>query len=559
MSSFTDFGGSSGSIERFPDPAVTVPSDRAAEDARLDGAAVLEAPILDDATVVTSPSLADAVAAVVAVSEPAAIAVSEAVVEASAPLARRVRRQTRRLLAALDVAGIVLGIAVGMGLLAAGLGVGTVEPRAHLGAWTLAYAPVYLLACVLYGLDRRERRRLFATNFPDLMHLAHALLAGGGATLGISHLLRHYFGVTPTVSLTGAVFISVPMLITVPVVRVLGGLVVRRRGLVRSRIIILGSGTVADSVARRLAAFADLELLGCVDDPGPYADGGRGVTSIGLLGQVSELPRLCAELDADRVIVAFSPTETRALADTLRRLPSGVQISVVPRLFDLLTWRSHVDELHGLPVMDVAPPALSPGNRAVKRAFDVVVSGAVIVVTLPAWVMIAIAIRSTSAGPVFFRQKRAGRGGQPFDIFKFRTMRQGADTEKALMQAANEVDGPLFKIREDPRVTPVGQFLRATSLDELPQLFNVLKGDMSLVGPRPFVIDEAGKIDGWAARRFDMRPGMTGLWQVSGRNDLPFEDLQRLDYAYVASWSPGWDLKIVWQTPGTVIRRRGAY
>jgi lipopolysaccharide/colanic/teichoic acid biosynthesis glycosyltransferase len=138
-------------------------------------------------------------------------------------------------------------------------------------------------------------------------------------------------------------------------------------------------------------------------------------------------------------------------------------------------------------------------------------------------------------------------------------MRVGADDEKLSLHSSNEVDGPLFKIREDPRVSPIGRFLRATSLDELPQLLNVIKGDMSLVGPRPFVIDEADLIDGWAARRFDVRPGMTGLWQVSGRNDLPFEELRRLDYAYVASWSLWWDLKIIWQTPGSVLRRRGAY
>jgi len=472
---------------------------------------------------------------------------------------RPVRRHTKRLLAALDLTAVALGIAIGASVLAAGLGVGAIEPGTHLGAWTLVYAPVYLVAFAVYGLYRRERRRLFATNFPDLMYLAHALLAGGAATLALSHLLRHFFGVTPTATLTGAVFITVPIMVTVPVIRVLGGLVVRRSGLVRSRVIILGSGTVADSVALRLASFDDLELLGCVDDPGPYTDGGRGVTSIGLLGRVDDLPALCAELDVDRVIVAFSPTDSRALADTLRRLPSSVQISVVPRLFDLLTWRSHVDELHGLPVMDVAPPALTLGNRAAKRGLDLTIAGLVIVISLPAWVAIAIAIKASSSGPVFFKQLRAGRDGRPFSIFKFRTMRVGADQEKRSLRAENEVDGPLFKIREDPRVTPIGRLLRATSLDELPQLLNVLKGDMSLVGPRPFVIDEAERIDGWAARRFDVRPGMTGLWQVSGRNDLPFEELQRLDYAYVASWSPWWDLKIVWQTPSCVMRRRGAY
>jgi exopolysaccharide biosynthesis polyprenyl glycosylphosphotransferase len=316
---------------------------------------------------------------------------------------------------------------------------------------------------------------------------------------------------------------------------------------------------VADSVARRLANFDDVELLGCVDDTGNFTDGGRGVTSIGLLGPITDLPDLCRTLDVDRVVVAFSPTTAPRIADTLRQLDRTVQVSVVPRLFDLVTWRSRVDELHGLPLMDVAPPTLSQWHRGVKRAMDLSLALVVLVLTLPLWVTIAIAIELTSPGPVFFRQDRTGRGGAPFKIFKFRTMRVGADDEKAELVDANEVDGPLFKMKHDPRMTRLGRLLRATSLDEFPQLLNVIRGDMSLVGPRPFVVPESTQIDGWAARRFDVRPGMTGLWQVSGRNDLAFEELRRLDYAYVASWSLLWDLKIMWQTPACVVRRRGAY
>ena len=470
-----------------------------------------------------------------------------------------VRRRTRSLLAGLDLVAIGLGIALGIAAVAAVGGAGTVQPGTQLGLWTLAYTPLYGLAFAAYGLYGRDQRRLFATNFPDLLYLAHALLAAGAATLGVSHVLRRYLEVHPTLSLTGVVYITLPVLLTVPVVRVLGGMAVRRRGVVRSRVIILGSGTVADSVASRLAGMPDVQLLGCVDDPGPYGDKVRGVTSIGRLGAACDLPRLCDGLDADRVVVAFSPTDELALMETLRQLPPTVQVSVVPRLFDLLTWRSHVDEIHGLTVIDVAPPALSAGSRAVKRTFDLVVASGLLVLTLPGWIAIAVVIKVSSPGPVFFRQERAGRRSGLFKIYKFRTMRQGADEEKATLQAENEVDGPLFKMRHDPRTTRIGRLLRATSLDELPQLLNVLKGEMSLVGPRPFVPDEAGRIDGWAARRFDVRPGMTGLWQVSGRNDLPFEDLQRLDYAYVASWSPWWDLRIIWQTPATVLHRRGAY
>jgi len=469
------------------------------------------------------------------------------------------RRHARRLLVFFDAVGVAVGFAVGSSVLRAGVDDGVVGPGRLVGAAVYAYLPLYVVAFVAYGIYRRERRRLFATNFPDLVYLAHALLAAGAATMLASHLLHEALGIGQGLTLTGVVAITAPVIVTVPAVRAIGGAIARGRGLIRSRVIILGSGIVADSVVRRLVFFDDIELLGCVDDVGSYPGIPRAVSGIGLLGAVSDLPALCGSLDVDRVIVAFSPTSEPALAATLRQLPPAVQISVVPRLFDLLTWRSHVDELHGLPIMDVAPPVLGPAHRAVKRALDLTIAVALLVALLPVWLVMAVLVKFSSPGPVLFRQQRLGRGGQPFWIYKFRTMRVGAEEEQPNLRSANEVDGPLFKIKHDPRVTRIGAVLRATSLDEVPQLLNVLAGQMSLVGPRPFVSDEAGQIDGWAARRFDVRPGMTGLWQVSGRNDLPFEELRRLDYAYVASWSLWWDLKIIWHTPASVIRRRGAY
>jgi lipopolysaccharide/colanic/teichoic acid biosynthesis glycosyltransferase len=209
--------------------------------------------------------------------------------------------------------------------------------------------------------------------------------------------------------------------------------------------------------------------------------------------------------------------------------------------------------------MDVAPSRHGLVSLATKRAVDIVISFSLLLVLSPLMDLIAVAIKLTSPGPVFFRQPRVGYKNRVFSIFKFRTMGVGSDEIKIDLREHNDVDGPLFKLRVDPRVTPVGRFLRSTSLDEIPQLINVLVGRMALVGPRPFVPDESAEINGWAARRFDVRPGMTGLWQISGRNDLPFEELRQLDYAYVASWSLWWDLKILWLTPGSVLRRHGAY
>ena len=160
---------------------------------------------------------------------------------------------------------------------------------------------------------------------------------------------------------------------------------------------------------------------------------------------------------------------------------------------------------------------------------------------------------------MLFRQERIGKGNKPFTIYKLRTMAHDAEQKRPELEHSNEMDGPLFKIRADPRATPIGRFLRRTSLDEAPQLFNVLRGDMSLVGPRPFIRAESSAIDGSAQRRFEVRPGMTGLWQVSGRSELTFEEMQRLDYLYVASWSIWWDFRILWLTPALVFRGHGAF
>jgi exopolysaccharide biosynthesis polyprenyl glycosylphosphotransferase len=211
-------------------------------------------------------------------------------------------------------------------------------------------------------------------------------------------------------------------------------------------------------------------------------------------------------------------------------------------------------------VVTLPPMNLGRSSRLLKRSFDVVVSSAALIVLSPILLAVAIAIRLDSPGPAFYRQPRRGRYGSTFQIVKFRTMRIGAEQDRSEVLHMNEVDGPLFKIKgRDPRVTRVGAFLRRTSIDELPQLWNVVRGEMSLVGPRPFVVYEADKITGWAQRRLDMTPGITGLWQVLGRNDIPFDEMTKLDYLYVTNWSVWWDMKILCQTIPVVLGKRGAY
>ncbi|MGA2474613.1 MAG: sugar transferase, partial [Acidimicrobiales bacterium] len=221
-------------------------------------------------------------------------------------------------------------------------------------------------------------------------------------------------------------------------------------------------------------------------------------------------------------------------------------------------------DLSGTPFLEIAQPHLSAWDRFTKRAFDLCISSAVLLAMSPLLLVVAVAVKLSSPGPVFFRQIRLGRNAEPFEVIKFRSMT--IDTEAAPSgEAAPEVDDPnvpLHELRkkksETGRITQFGAFLRRTGMDEIPQFINVFKGDMSVVGPRPFIPSESN-VEGWATRRFDVRPGITGLWQVSGRNDLTSNDLVQLDHLYVASWSLWWDLKIMFETPMTMARGTGSY
>ena len=273
-------------------------------------------------------------------------------------------------------------------------------------------------------------------------------------------------------------------------------------------------------------------------------------TGMKLMGNLPE--------DVVRKLVRGNAIEMLDLVRKVRR--PDVHLSIVPRYFEIFTSNATFDDVGGVPLVSLPVPRLSRAARVLKRSFDLVVTSVALVVLAPVLLAIAIVVRLDSPGPVIYRQERRGRGGSVFRIAKFRSMHVGADRLRHEIVERNEVDGPLFKIKSgDPRVTRVGGFLRRTSLDELPQLWNVLRGEMSLVGPRPFVLHEADQITGWASRRLDLTPGVTGLWQVLGRNDLPFEEMVKLDYLYVTNWSLWWDVKIFCQTVPVVLRRKGAY
>ncbi|MFG3681882.1 sugar transferase [Micromonospora chalcea] len=269
---------------------------------------------------------------------------------------------------------------------------------------------------------------------------------------------------------------------------------------------------------------------------------------------------LVREVGGDTIAVCGSasaePGELRRLAWQLEG--SGVDLVVAPQLTDIAGPRVHIRPIEGLPLLHVEEPTLSGPALLVKNLMDRVAAGLGLLMLVPLFTAIALAIRISDPGPVFFRQPRVGHEGRTFQVWKFRTMYVDAEERLAGLVDRNETDGMLFKMKQDPRVFPVGRFLRATSLDELPQLINVLWGEMSLVGPRPLPADD-GDFLGDVRRRLLVRPGMTGLWQVSGRSDLSWDEAVRLDLYYVDNWSLAYDLSILWRTVGVVLARKGAY
>jgi exopolysaccharide biosynthesis polyprenyl glycosylphosphotransferase len=237
----------------------------------------------------------------------------------------------------------------------------------------------------------------------------------------------------------------------------------------------------------------------------------------------------------------------------------GVKVRVAPRTTELLIERGEYVPGQGVPLFELRPPIFAGTDWATKRTFDIVVGALIVVVGLPVWLVIAAAIKLTSNGPVFFADSRIGLGERPFRMLKFRTMVEGADRRKEELESENEAGGALFKIRDDPRVTPVGRVLRRLSLDEVPNVLNVLRGEMSLVGPRPLPLRDFDRLEPWHRKRYNVLPGMTGLWQVAGRSDLSFDDLVRLDFYYLENWSIWLDVTILFKTPGAVFSQRGAY
>nr|WP_231515395.1 sugar transferase [Herbidospora cretacea] len=442
-------------------------------------------------------------------------------------------------------------------LLAGGVAVvvrfGEVTP--YVEPYALSSAALPFLWVVVVGLSRAYEPRFAGVGSEEFRRVARA-----GVMLTAAVAVVAY--VTKIDVARGYVIIALPLM---TVLTLLARYALRRR-LHRKRtrlqcmrrVIAVGhQGSVADLVRLlQKERYHGMHIVGaCLPDEG------AGVADVGVpvLGGFSDVPLVVAQAQADTVAVLACPeldgSALRRLAWRLEK--SRTDLVVAPALMEVAGPRTTIRPVAGMPLLHVEHPELAGGRRLVKNVFDRVVAGLGLLLVSPLFVLIAVAVRATSPGPAFFRQTRVGKDGRTFTIVKFRTM--GVDAESRKVELASDIDGVLFKIRHDPRVTRVGAFLRRHSLDELPQLVNVVKGDMSLVGPRPPLPEEVARYGDDVRRRLLVRPGMTGLWQVSGRSDLSWEEAVRLDLRYMENWSLTLDLQIMWKTWSAVARGSGAY
>ncbi len=430
-------------------------------------------------------------------------------------------------------------------------------PRGHsdptrLYLWGLATLPLWVALFKSYGLYDRDIRRINHSTIDDIPWIFHTLIVGCVLMWGYYKLLLPSNGVAfqQLVAfgvISGGGMLSLRFLARKSARRLLGS----------ERVLLIGHTSELDLLARKLNSHPE---YGAVTVGRLGLRDAVATSSTPLLGQLdtADLGGMLIEHRAERVVVAHRDVEHQRLLDLIHTCQKlGVKISIVPRLFDVLGSTVEVDDVEGVTVLEMNPPVLSRSSRGLKRAMDIIGALALVVLTAPIQLLVALAIKLDDGGPILFRQRRVGRWDRRFDVFKFRTMCVDAEAKREELLALSR-DPRWLLLEQDPRITRVGRFLRFSSLDELPQLWNILLGDMSLVGPRPLIEIEASQVTGWGRCRVDLKPGLTGLWQVLGRTTIPFEEMVKLDYLYVTNWSLWNDMRLLLRTFPIVLARRGA-
>ena len=455
-----------------------------------------------------------------------------------APATGRRQSQLRRQLFSADfLAGSATGA---VALVAAGL------PAHNLPVVVLAVAigwPLLAYACGLYAVDDL---RAWVSGVGDAPRLAVASLL---VSWPLFALLGALDAPSPVLGALSASFVAGA---AAGLGRAAARFNLHRSPHLRQRTVILGSGEVAQDLIARLQRHPELGLnpIGYLDDDVHRPDD----MYLPRLGTLDSLEALVESGRVERVIIAFTRAPHEQLLHCIRVCrEASITVDIVPRLFEFLDGARAIEQIGSIPLLSIRVPAMSPLSRLTKRALDIVVASVASLILAPLLAAVAVAIRLDSRGPIFYTQLRPGRGGQSFRLYKFRSMRTDA-------KVVLDENGVLAKTPGDARITRVGRFIRRFSLDEAPQLLNVLKGDMSLVGPRPLLTEEHERLtESWHERRADLRPGLTGPWQVSGRSHLGLHERVRLDYQYVSGWSLARDIEILLATLPAVISGRGAY
>ncbi len=464
-------------------------------------------------------------------------------------------RLIRRTLTAADVLGLLLAFFVAEALFGSHGKIdavrGNLEPLVF-----IATLPFWIAGMHVYGMYKRDEQRTDHTTADDLKGVLHLITVGSWV----------FFAAT---TLTGTADPDLRKLVTfwalaiafVTTGRAVGRAFARRQPGYVQRALIVGTDDAAQLVATKLARHPEykVEMVGLVGQTPPYAlvENGHPV-----LGEPRELIELVHALGVDRVIFAGPEGPRDTLVQLVRALHEhDVQVDLVPPLYEVVGPTLTAHAVEGLALLGLPPLRLTSWSSAIKRGVDVGGSVLLLLLLTPLFVLTALWIKLDSDGPTFFRQERVGLGDQHFRIYKFRTMSVHADEQKASLTHLNchgkNGNDPMFKIDGDPRVTRSGRFLRRHFLDELPQLINVLRGDMTLVGPRPLIPEEDVYVGEWGRKRLRLKPGMTGIWQVLGRNDISFDEMIKLDYIYVTNWSLAGDLRLLVQTAGLVARGAG--
>jgi exopolysaccharide biosynthesis polyprenyl glycosylphosphotransferase len=454
----------------------------------------------------------------------------------------------RRLLVAADLVAIVLAFVVAAAV--------DPLPGANLDVvlWGLVTLPMWVVLFKLYGLYDRDLKRVSHSTVDDVPWLFHGVVIGtlltwllfkGLPTGKLPFAAILSFGVSSLVAV-----LSLRSFVRSAAVRVLGP----------ERVVLVGKEQMVDVLARKMRAHPEygLEPIGVIVPGHENGNAAAGPADLPVLSGVGNVADIALRHGATRLVVSHSELSEDQVVDAVRRCKGlALKVSLLPQVFDALGPSVEIDDVEGVTLLGINPPVLGRSSRVMKRCLDIAGAAVLGLFLMPLLIGVAVAIKLDSPGPVFFRQRRVGKGSERFNVLKFRTMHVDAEARREEL-LAQSIDPNWLHLENDPRITRVGRKVRHLSLDELPQLWNVLKGEMSLVGPRPLIESEDEMVGGWGRSRLDLTPGLTGVWQVLGRTNIPFDEMVKLDYLYVTNWSLWTDIRLLLRTPVAVFTRRGA-